>query len=234
LYGRQKPQLSGEASLARTYRETWGQDPFALDPAKPAWRQRAVAAGQLGYLFGGPLLGLATIGDFPPLVSDQAIYITGLASVALLFAASFVVIRNAALPRGLPLGANLMFRAGWALCTTFLLLGVGGIVNGYGAPLATRDAPAVAKRETLQRDPARRTCYVAVRAWPGQRRTVDLSTSHAVCEGLDVPIEAIDTPEAVEAAMPDAAVVRLTVGEGRLGLPWLKSVDLAGGPSAAD
>jgi len=183
-------------------------------------------------VFTGPLLGLWTIDNYPPLVSDATIYGVGLSSVALMFAASFVIIRDKSLPLGMPLSTKMAFRAGWGLCTAFLLLGIGGIANGWGMPLSTRDVAAVAKHQTRQRDPARRTFYVAVRAWPGKTQTVDLPVPRSTYEALDLPIEAIDTPQAVEAAMPDAARVRLTVGQGRPGLRWLQSVGLADTPPA--
>ena len=205
----------------------WARHPFALDPNKPAAPQIAWAVAQVAYILTGPILGLVTINRYPPLVMDNTIYGVGLGGIAVAFLLSFPLIPDRKLPRGMPLAQKLAFRAGWGLCTTFWLLGVGGIANGYGTPVRDRDVPAVAKHETRERDPARRTHYVSIRAWPGERRIVDLDAPADVYAALEVPVTAIDTPQAELQAMPDAARVRLSVGEGRLGLPWLKGVGLA-------
>jgi hypothetical protein len=176
------------------------------------------------YILGGPLLGLVTIRLYPFLVMDSTIYAVGLGSIAVLFVLSFSLIPDASLPSGIPLPQKLMFRAGWALSSTFWLLGIAGLANGYGMPTAARDVPAVAKHETLQRDPARRAHYVSVRAWPGSRQIVDLDAPADIYARLDLPISALGTPQATLTAMPDRASVRLIVGEGRLGLRWLKTV----------
>jgi len=204
----------------------WARHPFALNPKKPAAPQIAWMVAQVAYILSGPLLGLLAINRYPFLVMDNTIYVVGLSSIAALFLLSFLLIRNSSLPRGLPVAQNLAFRAGLALCTTFLLLGIAGIVDGYGMPLTTRDVPAVAKHETLQRDRAKRVHYVSVRAWPGSPSVVDLDAPVAVYDRLDLPVTAIDTPQARLQAMPDRATVRLTVGEGRLGMPWLKAMGL--------
>jgi hypothetical protein len=119
-----------------------------------------------------------------------------------------------------------MFRAGWALGVTFLLLGILGIANGYGTRLVVRDAPVVAKRQTLHRDPGQRTYYVATRPWPGSRKVVELDAGRATYDRLAVPVTDMNTPRQELDAMPDAGRVRLTLGEGRLGLEWLRGVGL--------
>jgi hypothetical protein len=73
----------------------------------------------------------------------------------------------------MPQSAKLAFRAGFGLCMTGLL-GIFGIANGYDTPLVSREVPVVAKHQTLERDPSRRTNYVAVGAWPNSREVVEL------------------------------------------------------------
>jgi hypothetical protein len=50
--------------------------------------------------------------------------------------------------------------------------------------------------------------------------------SREVYGQLAVPRTDLDTSECDLEAMPDSGVVRLIVGEGRLGLEWLKSIKL--------
>jgi hypothetical protein len=204
----------------------WTREAFKLDPKKPAAPQIASNVAGVAYIIAGPLLGLVTIAHYPPLVMDRVIYSVGLGSIAVWFALSWPLIPDRKLPRGMPLFQKLAFRAGWALCTTGWLLGIGGIANGYGMPVSSRDVPAVAKHETRHRDAARRSHYVSIRAWPGERRIVDLDAPADVYARLDLPVTAIGTPQGELQTMPDAATVRLRVGEGRLGLPWLAGIEL--------
>jgi hypothetical protein len=214
------------ADAERVWWRPGGRSPFSLDPAKPRLPQIATAIFQFSVVFGGPLIGLVTIKYFPFLIEDRTLYIGGLGSIGVCFLASFLCFGDSSFPRGIPTVAKLLFRAGWALSITFWLLGISGIANGYGTPLVTREAAVVAKHPTLERDPARRVYYVAVRPWPQSRDVVELGASRAVYARLDVPITAIDTPQATLDAMQDAAYVRLVLGEGRLGLEWLKQIDL--------
>jgi hypothetical protein len=85
----------------------------------------------------------------------------------------------------------------------------------------------VAKHSTRDRDPAKRTYYVAIRAWPPSRTVVELGAPRSVYDRLEVPVIAIDTPQQELDGMPDRAIVRLIVGRGRLGLQWLKEIKLA-------
>jgi hypothetical protein len=91
--------------------------------------------------------------------------------------------------------------------------------------MISRDVAVVAKHTTRQSDPANRTYYVAIRAWSPLRTVVELSTRREVYDRLAVPVTAIDTPEAELEAMSDRAFVRLIVGQGRLGLEWLKGIE---------
>jgi hypothetical protein len=203
-----------------------GRSPFALDPTKPAGPQILSAFWQFGIIFGGPLLGLFALNHYPFLVEDRTIYIGGLLSIAFWFLASFVIPHWSDFPPGMPATAKLLFRVSLGLCMTSLVLGVVGIANGYRTPLVRREVPVVAKHETRERDPSRRIHYVAVRAWTGSRTVVELSAPRDVYDRLDVPLTAIDTPQQVLDDMADAANVRLTIGQGRFGLEWLKEIAL--------
>jgi hypothetical protein len=213
--------------MAQTQEVWWrpeGRSPFALDPAKPAGPQIIAAIGQFGIIFGGPALGLVAIDRYPFLIPDRVIYIGGLGSILSWFAASFAFFPDKSLPKGMPMAMKLAFRVGFGLCATFLVLGLVGIANGYATPVVERTVAVVAKHETLQRDPSHRTYYVAIRAWPDSRAVVELGAPRAVYDRLDVPITAIDTPGKALEAMPDAAHVRLEIGQGRFGQEWLAAI----------
>lgn len=201
--------------------------PFSLDPDKPRWPQILSTIGQSAIIFGGPVLGVISINRYPILVQNNTIYIVGLTSIICWFLLSFLFFGVDDFPPGTPKIARLLVHAGWGLCVTFLLLGIGGIVNGYGTPSVTRDAAVVSKHPTLHRDPSRRIYYVAIRAWPDSRMVVELHSPKEVYDSLDVPLTAIDTPQRELEAMPDIGHVRLTLGKGRFGLEWLKQIDLA-------
>jgi hypothetical protein len=202
-----------------------GRSPFALDPHKPFWPQIGSAIGQSLIIFGGPAIGLVAINHYPFLIADRTIYVGGGTGIVFWFLASFAMFGSKSFPRGMPQFLRLQFRAGFALCMTFLLVGVFGIANGYDTPLISRDVAVVAKHPTRQSDPANRTYYVAIRAWSPLRTVVELSTRREVYDRLAVPVTAIDTPEAELEAMSDRAFVRLIVGQGRLGLEWLKGIE---------
>jgi hypothetical protein len=55
---------------------------------------------------------------------------------------------------------------------------------------------------------------------------MELGAPRKVYNLLSVPLVAIGTPQADLDAMPDSGSVRLIAGEGRLGLEWLKSIEL--------
>jgi len=203
-----------------------GRTPFALDPTKPRLPQIAAMAGLGLLIFGGPALGLVAINDYPFLIADRTIYIGGIGGIVFWFLASFAIFGDKWFPRGMPQLLKLQFRAGFGLCATFLLLGLIGVANGYDSPLLSRDVAVVAKHTTRHRDPARRTYYVAVRAWPPSRAVVELGAPRDVYDRLDVPLTAIGTPQDELDALPNSGHVRLIVGEGRLGLEWLKGIAL--------
>jgi energy-converting hydrogenase Eha subunit A len=203
-----------------------GRSPFALDPDKPFWPQIISIVWQSLIIFGGPVIGLVTINYYPFLIQDRTIYIGGLASIVFWFLASFAIYGNDDFPRGMPQQLKLVFRAGYGLCMSFLLLGLAGIANGYNTPVIARDVAVVAKHTTRHSDPARRTYYVAMRAWPPSRAVVELNTPRDVYDRLRVRVTAIDTPQKDLQAMADSGSARLILGEGRLGLEWLKRIEL--------
>jgi hypothetical protein len=183
--------------------------------------------GQGLITFGGPAIGLVTINHYPFLIEDRTLYGAGLASIVFWFLASFALYRKKYFPKGMPPLLKLPFRAGFGLCMSFLLLGAAGIVNGYGMPLASRDVAVVSKHTTRHSDPAHRTYYLAIRAWPASAAIVELGAPREVYDRIRVPQTAIGTPLQELEAMRDSGYVRLVVGEGRLGLEWLKSIEPA-------
>jgi hypothetical protein len=213
-------------SQAQVWWRPGGRSPFSLDPRKARWPQIVAAIVQSVIIFGGPALALIAISHYPVLIEDRTLYVGGLGSILFWFLASFALFPDKSLPRGMPIMARLLFRAGFGLCFTGLLLGAALFANGYGSALVSRDVPVVAKHPTLHRDPARRIYYIAVRAWPNSRRVVELNAPRAVYDRLSVPITEIDAPQEMLDAMPDAASVRLTLGRGRFGWEWLKRTEL--------
>jgi hypothetical protein len=203
-----------------------GRSPFALDPTKPRLPQIASMSGQSLIIFGGPAIGLATVKYYPFLIEDRTIYIGGLVTIVFWFLASFAIYGSEDFPRAMPQLLKLQFRVGYGLCMTFLLLGLAGLINAYNTPLVGRDVVVVSKHTTRQSNPANRTYYVAMRAWPPSRTIVELGAPREVYDRLRVPITAIGTPQEELETMEDSGYVRLIVGEGRLGLEWLKQIEL--------
>jgi len=201
-----------------------GLNRWGLDSRNPLLPQVVSSLAQLAFILGGPIILLVMIEVWPPLVSDQTVYATGLGAMLAFFLLSFAVVPGRSLPPKLPRIMRIMYRLGLALAATGWLLGVGGIVNGCGTPVAQRDVPVVAKHETLQRDPGRRTLYVSLRPWPGSREVLDWGARRRVYDALEVPITGIHTPRSQLEAMPQSATARLVIGHGRLGLEWIKAV----------
>ncbi len=214
--------------------EVWwrpgGRSPFALDPTKPQLPQIASMIAQGLIIFGGPAIGLVTINDYPFLIEDRTLYGAGIASIVFWFLASFAIFGKKYFPKGMPPLLKLPFRAGFGLCMTLLLLGIAGIMNGYAMPLVSRDVGVVSKHTTRHSDPAHRTYYLAIRAWPPSTAIVELGAPREVYDRIHVPLTAIGTPQDELEAMRDSGHVRLVVGEGRLGLEWLKNIELADYP----
>jgi len=212
---RPAPSTAQEPALTR----------LGFDPNKPMGPQVASAAGQLGFIFGGPLVALVTINNYPFLIQDRTLYVGGLSSIALFSLATFALFGAESLPKWLSTANALMFRAGLGLAMTGWLLGIGGIANGAGTPLFSREVPVVGKRQTLQHDPSRRAYYLAVRAWPRSSAVVELDAPRTVYDRIDVPVTDMHTPQSDLEAMPDVGKVRLVLGKGRLGLDWLKQIE---------
>jgi hypothetical protein len=207
----------------------WRQrSPLALNEfsrAKPLAPQIAAAAFQVLIILGGPLIGLVTISSYPFLITDHSLIISALISLTFWFLASFGIFGNEAFPRSIPRGMRLAFRGAFGICQTFLLFGLIGIANGYDTPLIKRDVAVVAKHRSLARDPAKRKYYVAVRAWPPSRSIVEVGVSHELYDQLRVPVTRLHTPDEELEAMANSGIVRLILGQGRLGLEWLKAVE---------
>lgn len=198
---------------------------FGLDPTKPRGPQILSIVAQCTVLFGGPALAIIFIGRYPFLTTDQVIYVAGSGSIFLSFLISFVQFRRDPNLRRFPLILRIAFRLGWGLCLAALVWGLIGIANGLGTPVKSRQVPVVAKHHTLERDPARRTYYFAVRPWPGSRTVVVLDGPRNTYDQLFVPVDGIHTPQEVLDDMLDTGQVNLIVGKGRLGLEWLKSIE---------
>ena len=198
---------------------------FGINTSKPKARQATTIVYLLAPILVGPLLILILIDAYPFLITNEALYRGALISVVFFFLLSFVIFRRDPSLLKFPLIMRTLFRFGWGLGSAALFWGFVGIANGLGTPLETRQVPVVAKHPTRQRDPARRTCYIAVRPWPYSRVVVELDGPRATYDRLSVPIDAIDTPQEVLANMPDAGKVNLIIGKGRLGLAWLKRIE---------
>jgi hypothetical protein len=195
---------------------------WKLPRSQPLTPRIASAAAQTAFVLGGPAIALVMINHYPFLIRDRTIYIGGLTGVTVFTLAS--VVMTMSLPKGMPTHLRWMFRLSLGLAATGWLVGISGIVNGYRMPVMNRQVSVVGKRQTRQHDPSRRTYYLAVRAWPPSSTVVELESSVAVFERLDVPIVDVNAPESVLDAMPDRATVSLVVGQGRLGLEWLSGI----------
>jgi len=171
----------------------------------PGDRARVVLC--LAGTLGGPALGLVAIDRFRFL--DDRTFTAAVILYALVLPLFFLIVRDRIFPVGTPLSARIAARVGWALSACFMVIGVVGIANGYNTPLEARLARCVGKRETLQRDEARRTHYLRVRAWPGSARVVE-----------------IEAPRNIYESISPGSDVRLIVGKGRLGLEWIQRVEL--------
>lgn len=175
------------------------------------------------FLCGLPL-GLVFLDYFPFLTTDRTFYLVAGSSLCFFFLLSFAALRYDPDLSKFPLFFQIAARFGWALGSTAFLWGLIGVVNGLGTPQESRVVSAVAKHPTLERDPARRTYYIAVRPWRGSRTVVELPAPRSTYDRLLVPVDAIDSPQTVLDEMPDTGQAILIVGRGRLGLEWLKNI----------
>ena len=203
-----------------------GLNRWGFDPKKRLGPQIASAAAQMVFILGGPAVALFMIGRYRPLIADQTLYVSGLSLIAIGFLASLAVPLNRKELSRLPATSRFLYRVSLGFAFTAWVFGLGGLANGYGTPIFVRDVPVVAKHETVERDPARRTHYVSTRPWPGSRQVQDIDAPVSIYDSLQVPITTIHTSRAALQAMPDAARIRLVLGKGRLGLDRLKRVEL--------
>jgi len=206
---------------------------FGIDPTKPKARQVTSIVYQLAPILVGPVLILVLTRCYPFLITDGSAYRGAIVSVCLFFLLSFIVFRRDPSLLKFPLIMRTVFRFGWGLGSAALVWGFVGIVNGLGTPLETRRVPVVAKHQTLQRDPANRTYYLAVRPWHSSRTVVELPGPRETYEALPVPIDAIDTPQKVLDDMLDKGQVDIIIGRGRFGLDWLKGIEPVATPSTS-
>jgi hypothetical protein len=193
------PQLTTDPGVWNDRTAMWGATP----------RDRVKVAVFLTLFFLGPILGLIAINRYC-FLDDRGVWVlVGLYAIA--FPLSFVIVKRRRFPRGTPLQARVMARAGWTLSVCFWCLGVVGIVNGYGSNVITnRTVVCLGKRMTRQRDPKRRTYYVQVQPWQTTDRRVELSVRPDVWD-----------------ALREGSRVRLSVGAGRLGMEWISDVTAA-------
>lgn len=161
----------------------------------------------LAWIIGSPALAVEAIEHFEFL--DDRTLTAAIALFAILIPLFFLVVRETYFPIGTPLYLRIVTRVGFAFCSCALVVGIVGFVNGYGTPGLAREVRCVGKRETLERDEDRRIHYLALRAWPGSPRVVEVPAPRDV----------------YELASPGSDV-RLIVGQGRLGLEWIKGFEL--------
>jgi hypothetical protein len=169
---------------------------------------------------------LFMIRRYLPLVEDWMLATVALACLLSIFLVSFLLVPGRNLPPKLPVPMRLMYRLGLGLCGTGWVIGLGGVANGYNTPIFVRDVPVVAKHESLERDRTRRSHSLLVRPWSGSRRVQDIDVSIPLYDALAVPVSRTRASYATLEAMPDSAQIRLVLGQGRLGLDWIKSVEL--------
>jgi len=194
---------------------------FGIDPREPRAWQIAKVVGPFFLIGVGPALALLALRHYPFLVQDRTIYIGGLASLLACALATVGVVR---VPAGVPVWLRLQIRLGLGLLGTIWLLGTLAIVNGYAMRVTHRVVPVVGKRQSLERDPTRRSYYLAVRPWPAVPSVVELDAPASVWEQIDVPVVDRRSTQASLDSMSDRETVSLAVGRGRLGLEWLSGI----------
>jgi hypothetical protein len=192
-----------------------------LDPNKPRGPQIARMAAQLFGIFGGPILGLIGMLKYPLLIPDDNLAFGGLASLALWFVVSVVVIRSWYFPKNTPLATRLEMHLGVAVCATGWMIGALDIANGYATPVVTRDVPIAYKRASREAEPS---YYVGARPWASPRDIIEITVRRELFDRLDVPDTDLQTPQPDFAALPNRGHIRLLVGRGRFDIGWLRGV----------
>jgi hypothetical protein len=202
----------------------WNDRRIFLDPNKPRGPQIACIAAEMFAILGGPVFGLIGMVRYPILIPDRVLVFGALASIAIWFACSFLIIRAKFFPNDMPFSARLMTRLGLAVCATGWAIGFIDVANGYATPVITRDAPVAYKRASRDSD-SRRNYYVGARLWPSPRDIVEITVPRDLFNRLDVPNTDLERPHPIFSAMPNRGYVQLLVGQGRFGIEWLHGVE---------
>src|SRR5271166_1521419 len=99
-------------------------------------------------------------------------------------------------------------------------------LNGRSIPYNFRRPRRRPSHDQVLSLPDRRSHALYRRIGQHRARTVvELGASREAYDRLSVPLIAIGTPQADLDAMPDAGHVHLVLGQGRLGLEWLKAIE---------
>ena len=194
---------------------------FGIDPRQPPAVQIARVIAPFALAVVGPAIALLAIRHYPFLIQDRTLYIAGLAS---LLGCALMTVGFVRVPPEVPMWLRLKIRLGLGVLGTCWLLGTLAIINGYDMQVTHRQVPVVGKRRSLQRDPARRSYYLAVRPWPRTATVVELDAPFSVWEQIDAPVVDYHATQASLDSMSDRETVSLAVGRGRLGLEWLSGI----------
>ncbi len=181
---------------------------FGYGPGVDPVRNTVVVVARMGWLFGGPLLGLAAISRYPWLVGEQ--FWWGCAIAVILGALLFIALLRKTWLAGWPLWMKACASVGFSLCAVFLLFGIAAFVNGLSSTTETREAICVGKHHSRG---GAITYYLDVKPWAGSDQ-----------------VAIIDAPKEVYNAVQPPAMVRLELARGSLGIAWLQGVSLAGAP----
>jgi hypothetical protein len=178
--------------------------PSDVRPAEEGKRDAVKTAIWAAWFFGSLLLAMYAIRRYALL--DNRIYLVLLIALPVFFAASFLVPQLKQLNR-FPIWMNVSGRLGGfcipavAMVWAFVLL-----LNCWPHQKEeTKVLPCLGKRATHQRQPS---YYIRVRPWDYTMREVDLPVSKETYVNV-----------------PEGKLVRVVVGEGRLGLEWVRSVE---------
>lgn len=193
---------------------------FGIDPSQPLALQIAKVLAPFGFL-GGAAVALLALRHYPFLVRDRTIYVGGLTSI---LACGLVSVALVSTPAEMPVWMRLHVRVGLGLLGAIWLVGTSAFINGYDMQVTHRPVPVVGKRQSRQRDPARRSYYLAVRPWPAISSVVELDAPFSVWDQIDVPVVDYGAAQASLDSMADRETVSLAVGRGRLGLDWLSGI----------
>ena len=200
---------------------------FGFDRNHPLAPQRFRRVTTILLVFGGPLLGIATINRYPFLLTDTEIYFSlgSVAALGTLFWIYFLFVRYPWLGRGFSVSQRIFACGGWGLGLVALLLGLAGPVNAIGARYDTRIVDCVGKRMSHQRDVSRRQIVLELRPWPSSAQVVEVKVPLSLYEREQVREVDMNMPQEIRNSLPAQARVRLLVGKGSLGLEWPAKVE---------